>query len=86
MFCTWSQFGDGTQQVIVDNRCGIVRLLPADRRRGRRRDEELLLWLGRLQTRTSYVDRLEDGTAKFRLGDKLTEKGAFVYLHGIQPA
>lgn len=75
MFCTWSQFGDGTQQVIVDNRCGIVRRLPADRRRGRRRDEELLLWLGRLQTRTSDVDRLKDGTAKFRLGDKLTEKG-----------
>lgn len=74
VFSTWSQFGDGTQQVVVDNRCGVVRLLPAHRRWGRRRDEELLLWFGRLQTRTSDVDRLEDTKAKFRFGDKLTEK------------
>lgn len=54
----WSQLRDGTQQVIVDDWCGVLRLFPADRRRGRRWDQELLIWLGRLQTRTSYVDRL----------------------------
>lgn len=54
----WSKFGDGTEQVIVDNRCGILRLFPPDWRRSRGGDQELFIWLRRLQARTSYVDGL----------------------------
>lgn len=60
---TWPQFRDGTKQVIVDDRCGVLRLRPADWRGSRRRDQELLLWLGRLQTRTPYVNRLHSAEA-----------------------
>lgn len=60
---TWPQFRDGTKQVIVDDRGGVLRLFPADWRGSRRRDQELLLWLGRLQPRTPYVHRLHSAKA-----------------------
>ncbi|TNN34111.1 hypothetical protein EYF80_055729 [Liparis tanakae] len=43
---TWSQLGDGTQQVVVDHRHGVLRLGPAHRGGGGGRDQELLsvLW------------------------------------------
>lgn len=53
-----SQFGDGAQQVVVDDGRGVVRLLPPDRRRGRGRDQELLLRFGRLETGAADVHRL----------------------------
>lgn len=57
---TRSKFGDGTQQVVVDDWRGVLRLLPADWRGGRWGDQELLIWLGRLQARTPYVDGLRE--------------------------
>lgn len=61
----WPQFRDGTKQVIVDDRGGVLRLFPADWRGSRRRDQELLLWLGRLQPRTPYVHRLSEVKSHF---------------------
>lgn len=53
---TWSQLGDGTQQVVVDDRHGVFRLPPAHWRGSRRGDQELLLWFWGFQTRTADVD------------------------------
>lgn len=52
------EFGDGAQQVVVDDGRGIVRLFPPHRGRGRGGDQELLLWFGRLQAGAANVHRL----------------------------
>lgn len=52
---TRAKSGDGTEEVIVDDRCGILSLFPSHRRRWRWGEQELLLWFRRLQSRTSYV-------------------------------
>lgn len=59
VWCTWSQLRDGTQQVIVDDRHGVLRLFPANRRGGRGGDQELLLRFRGLQSWTPNVDGLQ---------------------------
>lgn len=59
VWCTWSELRDGTQQVIVDDRHGVLRLFPAHRGGGRGGDQELLLWFRGLQSWTPNVDGLQ---------------------------
>lgn len=56
---TWAKSGNGTEKVIVDDRCCILSLFPTHRRRWRWREEELLVWFWRLQLCTSYMHWLK---------------------------
>lgn len=56
---TWSELGDGTQQVVVDDWRGVLGLFPAHWGGGRGGDQELLLWFRGLQPWTPDVDRLQ---------------------------
>ena len=48
---TWREAGHGGEEVVVDDGPVLPGLLPADGRRGRRRDEELLRQRRRVQVR-----------------------------------
>lgn len=78
---TGAELGDRTQQVVVDDRCGVIALAPADGRRGGRRDQELLdgLWggqVGLVDVLVAILDLQGANGATTAKVTKMTQKSA----------